>query len=121
MSGRRFRNNLKTKPQGAAIGLGSIVDIQALAPVINLGAGPINDRHSQGGSNETVLAFGDFTLGSLGLRPSRITAARGAGFGGPARRFCGWIAHQHDHLVRRRIHPGGHPERDYRDEPFAVP
>jgi hypothetical protein len=34
MSRRRFRKNFKSKPQGAAIGMGSIVDIEMLAPIV---------------------------------------------------------------------------------------
>ena len=56
--------------------------------------------------------------GTFGLRPADTTTAYSAGFRGPA---GDRIAQQHDHNLRRNIHPGGHPERDYREEPFGVP
>jgi hypothetical protein len=39
-------------------------------PVINLGAGAINDRLSQGGPHETAIPDGDITPRGLGLRPT---------------------------------------------------
>ena len=50
----------------------------------------------------------------------RSTAGGGGGFGGPGSTR---IAHQHDYNLRRRIHPGGRPERECecREEPFGVP
>jgi hypothetical protein len=78
MSRRRFRNNLKTKPQGAAIGL-----VQS----------------SISKSSASFDKEGDFNPGSLGLRPSTgaATTRRGpAGRGTVAR-----IADEHDQGFRR--------------------